>query len=314
MCGRGRCKIAMESMAISTDVSEGNFSQMNKFVGAENMSPGMYFPVKYIDRNGTHHLRAMLWGLIPGFTPAYAAPDHFKMFNARSETIFQKASFSKLIMTHRGIVYMNGYYEWKKEAGTKQPFYIFRSSTELLKMACLFDTWAPVGGEVLHTFSIVTCNSNKAIEWLHDRQPLFLTNSAIESVWLNPTSTRGDIEKVLTKGIVPLDIESHAVTTKMSSITYQEEDCCIAIPKERKVDSFFKKREHGDDGDIYNTDSNAVASSPSPAKRKKNEAPADGNKISSYFATTRDPANRYVTSTYIHFIAVLKPVSCSGRS
>ena len=35
-------------------------------------------------------------------------------FNARSETVAEKGVFSKLLSRQRCIVFMNGFYEWKK--------------------------------------------------------------------------------------------------------------------------------------------------------------------------------------------------------
>ncbi|KAI8464931.1 MAG: hypothetical protein J3K34DRAFT_489601 [Monoraphidium minutum] len=74
-------------------------------------------------------VETMKWGLVPSFTAAHEAPDHFRMFNARSETVAEKPVFSRLLgrrrVGWRCVVLLNGFYEWKKDAGgRKQPYYV----------------------------------------------------------------------------------------------------------------------------------------------------------------------------------------------
>lgn len=43
-------------------------------------------------------------------------------------------------------------------------------------------------GRTLWTFTIVTTDANKEFSWLHDRQPVFLTNKAALDKWLDTSS------------------------------------------------------------------------------------------------------------------------------
>ena len=52
------------------------------------------------------------WGLVPGFTRPGEKPDHWKMFNARDETVAEKSAFSRLLRRRR-CVPIDGFYEWK---------------------------------------------------------------------------------------------------------------------------------------------------------------------------------------------------------
>ena len=40
-------------------------------------------------------------------------------------------------------------------------------------------------GRTLWTFTIVTTDANKEFSWLHDRQPVFLSNTAAVNKWLD---------------------------------------------------------------------------------------------------------------------------------
>lgn len=296
MCGRGRCKIGKESLAAATGVPAADFHDMAQFAGAENMSPGSCFPIKSKNEEGDTQLRAMVWGLIPSFSISVASPNHFKMFNARSETVYEKKSFSALIQSRRGVVFMNGYYEWKIEAGIKQPYYVHRSSGELLKMACVFDTYRRRDDlSVLYTFSILTTEANKTISWLHERQPLFIVDKDTEATWCAQDTPRSGVVSVLASRDVPHDITAHPVTRKVSSALYQEDDCCIAIPRQRKANSYFSR---ADDSNTVKKEISAdVAVADTPKRSHSDTPPTANNTIISYFRQSTTPIiKRYTLS------------------
>lgn len=64
-------------------------------------------------------------------------------FNARSESVAEKPVFSRLLKRQRCVVLLDGFYEWKTDAGgKKQPYYCSFGEGKVMKMAGLFDTWA----------------------------------------------------------------------------------------------------------------------------------------------------------------------------
>jgi putative SOS response-associated peptidase YedK len=64
------------------------------------------------------------------------------MFNARSETVGSKGVFKRLLPRQRCVVLLNGFYEWKQEAGgKKQPYYISFGQDQVLRMAGLYDCY-----------------------------------------------------------------------------------------------------------------------------------------------------------------------------
>jgi len=109
-----------------------------------NLSPGMDAMVIWYDRTPSGTLRAtrQIWGLVPrgGTRSAPLSGDtmaqHFalRMFNARSDTLYQKTTFARLAKAGKTcVVALDGYFEWNteggKRGGPKQPYFIYPTPT-----------------------------------------------------------------------------------------------------------------------------------------------------------------------------------------
>ncbi|KAL3622384.1 hypothetical protein CASFOL_033795 [Castilleja foliolosa] len=109
-----------------------------------NVAPGFNVPVVRSDDEGDTNgvvLHCMKWGLIPSFTKKTEKIDHFRMFNARSESIREKASFRRLIPKNRCLVSFEGFYEWKKDGSKKQPYHVHFKDGRPMVFAALYDSW-----------------------------------------------------------------------------------------------------------------------------------------------------------------------------
>jgi len=109
----------------------------------DNIGPGGALPVLLQDAGtgGGYCLEAMTWGLVPSSTPRGATPDHFRLFNARSETCGQLPSFARLVPAQRCAVLLSGFFEWTTDwRGEKQPHFVHLGGQPLL-VAALYDTW-----------------------------------------------------------------------------------------------------------------------------------------------------------------------------
>ncbi|HVD99840.1 MAG TPA: SOS response-associated peptidase [Cytophagaceae bacterium] len=142
------------------------------------------------------------WGLIPGWTKSREQAKEIAVstLNAKSETVFEKASFKNSIQHKRCLVPASGFFEWKHVAKDKIPHYISLRNEKVFSFAGLYDSWIDKEtGEEMQTFSILTAAANPMMEEIHNvkkRMPVILSKEA-EQKWIQPTLSHEEINALL---------------------------------------------------------------------------------------------------------------------
>ena len=112
----------------------------------------------------------------------------FKTFNARSESLDKKPSFSSSFRSKRCIIPVKGFFEWQHIGNEKIPWYIYNRENEIISLAGLFEDWIEnKTGEVYSTFSIVTTEANDLLAEIHNSEkgmPVILDKTA-EKGWID---------------------------------------------------------------------------------------------------------------------------------
>lgn len=286
MCGRSRCALAPEEVIARARTT--TWENRDLYHPAHNVSPGSATPVVHLDKTGHPIIRSMQWGLIPSFTKPTERPDFWRMFNARSESIREKPSFRRLVPSKRCVVLLNGFFEWKKESKIKQPYYIYlvnekTGEEEPMAMAGLWDVWYRGGPEeqvgeederklqgshgadqpkeVMYTYTILTTESSKELQWLHDRMPVILKDEKAQHMWLN-TTDKSLLDKLhsILGPYSGKNLRWHPVSREMSNPSFQGPEAYQEIHKPSvqnfflprsvgKIDNAVKKEEEEDDDD-----------------------------------------------------------------
>ncbi|TMW73492.1 SOS response-associated peptidase [Alteribacter natronophilus] len=165
----------------------------------------------------------MKWGLVPFW--AKDTSIGYKMINARSETADEKPSFRNLMRKRRCLIPVSGFYEWKKENGRKQPYYIHPSSEDLFVFAGLWDRWEK-NGQTLHTCTILTTGANSLMEAVHHRMPVILGREGRER-WINPSVTEPDDLKDLLIPCTSNQMHMHRVSTVVNNAANEGPECIV---------------------------------------------------------------------------------------
>jgi putative SOS response-associated peptidase YedK len=165
-----------------------------------------------------------LWGLVPSWRkdPQGARP----LINARAETLAEKPSFRDALRYRRCLVPANGFYEWcpHPETGRKTPFYFHSPDRPLFSFAGLWAVWNDREGGSWHTFTLVTCPANAAMQRWHHRMPLILDPDH-EADWLDTRLHRPDRLKPLLAVDPALAFDPYPVSTRLNRAGVDDADC-----------------------------------------------------------------------------------------
>ena len=139
----------------------------------------------------------------------------------------------------RCVVVCEGFYEWERSGGVKQPYLVYRPGGEVLYMAGLYSVWRGGEGAPVYNYTIITRESNKILSWLHHRMPAFLSPHQF-STWLNPLTPP---TKALAMFALPKEWELawHTVSKEVGNVRNQGMDLMKQV--EPSIDDVKKKKE-----------------------------------------------------------------------
>lgn len=147
-----------------------------------NIAPTQDVAVVRERRNGERVLQLLRWGLIPSWAKDPAIGN--RMINARAETLAAKPAFKRPFARQRCLVPADGFYEWKRTGGAKQPYYIRREDGGPMAFAGLWDRWRSDGDATVDSFTIVTTTPNDLVAPIHNRMPAILLPDGYD-MWLD---------------------------------------------------------------------------------------------------------------------------------
>lgn len=146
---------------------------------------------------------------------------HNGFINARAETIQTKPAFKDAFQKRRCLIIADGYYEWKPNGRTKQPFYIHRKDKRLFAMAGIYE-------KENETCAILTTEANSLLSPLHPRMPVILSEEDYQ-VWLNPKSSLALITQILSRISLSDPFAFHPVSTKVNNPKTEGSQCILSL-------------------------------------------------------------------------------------
>jgi putative SOS response-associated peptidase YedK len=132
-------------------------------------------------RTGQRHLDVLRWGLVPRW--AKDASGAARLMNARDDSVAVKPSFREAFRKRRCLVPMDGFYEWRGDGRSKQPFACALRSGAPMACAGLWEGWQQPDGSWLRSYTIITTAAAGRQALLHERMPVILPRPAWDP-WL----------------------------------------------------------------------------------------------------------------------------------
>ena len=143
----------------------------------------------------SRHLVMLRWGLVPFWAKDLAIGS--RMINARGEQVAEKPAFRAAFKRRRCLILADGFYEWRKEAGGKQPYRIARADGAPFAFAGLWERWIdPASADEIESCTIITTTANSLLRAIHDRMPVIL-DPADHDAWLAPETAPARLQRLM---------------------------------------------------------------------------------------------------------------------
>ena len=169
-------------------------------------------------------LGKLRWGLVPAWSKDLKMGA--RMINARSETVHEKPAFRSAFRRRRCVIPVNGWFEWRRENGEKQPYWLRLAGEEVFSLAGLWERWEK-GGDPVETFAVLTTGASPALADIHHRQPVLVEDEALDD-WLDPETSS---ERLLSLAVAANDgpFERRAVSTRVNSARNDDAELLVAL-------------------------------------------------------------------------------------
>jgi putative SOS response-associated peptidase YedK len=157
-----------------------------------------------------------------GFQPSWVAAGKDgrppqRPFNARAESLATSGLFRDAFRRRRCLVPVDGFYEWRRDGGTKTPMRIHDPADGVLALAGLWTgRQDEASGAWIRTFTIVTTRPNDFMASIHDRMPVVIPPDAWER-WLDPTPRDAGELRALLEPSDDLGLAAYAVGTLVNN-------------------------------------------------------------------------------------------------
>ncbi|MCY8518604.1 SOS response-associated peptidase [Bacillus atrophaeus] len=212
MCGRFTLFSEFDDILEQFDID--HFLLKDEYNPSYNVAPSQNI-LTIINDGSSNRLGKLRWGLIPPW--AKDEKIGYKMINARAETLSEKPSFRKPLISNRCIIPADSFYEWKRlDSKTKIPMRIKLKSTNLFAFAGLYEKWNSPQGHPIYSCTIITTKPNQLMEDIHDRMPVILPRNN-QKAWLNPQNTGAAYLQSLLLPYDADDMEAYKVSSLVNS-------------------------------------------------------------------------------------------------
>src|ERR1039457_1752153 len=223
MCGRYRLSRRKQLVEEYFDASSDEPDWSPRY----NIAPTQPVPViRQHPKEPVRELSSMRWGLIPSWSKDSSGAA--RMINARSETASTKPAFRDALKSRRCLIPADGFYEWKRDGKTKQPFCFEVNQGQLFAFAGVWDRWKDPSGNWIKTCSILPTTPNAVASGVHDRMPVILDPDGYD-LWLDPGMTKVEAVSDLLRSCDARLMRCYPVSTRLNHVANDDAECAATV-------------------------------------------------------------------------------------
>ncbi len=213
MCGRFALISDTKQLLLQFGIPPASVAGMPDAVPRYNVAPTQPVAAVRLNEFKQRELTFFRWGFIPSWSKDIKIGS--RMINARSETVAEKPSFRAAFKRRRCLIPADGFYEWQKVNGGKQPIFIHAADKRPFALAGLWEMWSDPEGSMLQTCTILTTRPNEFMASIHNRMPVILEREDYD-MWLDPGDDPQQALHLL-RPYPPEKMAAYPVTTLVNS-------------------------------------------------------------------------------------------------
>jgi putative SOS response-associated peptidase YedK len=167
------------------------------------------------------------WGLVPSWARDPGIGN--KLIQARGETVAEKPAFRRAFTHQRCLILADGFYEWKREGKTKQPYYIRLTDHRPFAFAGLWERWEKGGTDVLESCALMTTAPNSVVAPIHTRMPVIVAPRDYDD-WLDPGLHTVDRLNAVLRPFPPDEMTAYPVSPIVNNPRHDHPECVKPLP------------------------------------------------------------------------------------
>ncbi|MEX1026482.1 MAG: SOS response-associated peptidase [Candidatus Paceibacterota bacterium] len=216
MCGRFTLRTPAKEIAQLFDVTVPDFDPRYNIAPSQDVAAVRFSPEKE-----KREFVFLQWNLVPFW--ADEPKTKYSLINARAETVAEKRSFREAFRKRRCLILADGFYEWQKRDGKKQPYFMHMKDDRPFAFAGLWEHWHG-DDEELESCTIIVTEANELLKPIHDRMPVILDTDDYD-LWLDPKL--GDKQRLqeLLRPYSSEEMEAYPVSTLVNKPQNDMEKC-----------------------------------------------------------------------------------------
>lgn len=222
MCGRYTLTVSAKVLAEVFGVAE-DPTHAPRY----NIAPTQQVPLVRGGAGAARELGRARWGLVPSWAEDPSIGN--RLINARSESAAGKPAFRAAVRQRRALMPADGFYEWVRTGGRKQPHLIRYADRRVFAFAALWERWRGPGGGDLVSCTILTTSPNDLVAPLHDRMPVILDPPSWDE-WLAPEPPPPPRFAELTAPRPAAGMVAFPVSMRVNSPANDDPECLAPLP------------------------------------------------------------------------------------
>jgi putative SOS response-associated peptidase YedK len=159
----------------------------------------------------------LLWGLIPWWRRERPGRP---LVNLRADHLHR--TVPRLLERKRCLIPADGFYEWLRRDGQRQPMFVHHPGHDVFTLAGLWDRFQDENGEEVRTTAIITTAAQGIVERIHDRMPL-IVQPADRAEWLGRDTPAERVAELL--GTRAPELVAYPVSTHVNNARNEGPEC-----------------------------------------------------------------------------------------